>query len=81
MDKCIKDKTIDIMKQLLDYGKMLPVFMVEFDIIANNGFIEEYIIEHADRTDWGGKALTEDEIQDNIYNDIKRFHNSDAMLS
>jgi len=76
MDKCIKGKTIDIMKQLLDYGKMLPVFMVEFDIISNNKFIEEYIIEHADRTDWGGKALTDDEIQDNIYNDIKRFHNS-----
>ena len=76
MDKCIKDKTIDIMKQLLDYAKMLPVFMVEFDIIADNKFIEEYIIKHVDRTDWEGSPLTDDEIQDNIYNDIRRFHNS-----
>ena len=76
MDKCLKYKTIDIMKQLLDYVKILPTFMVEFDIIANNKFIEEYIITHADRTNWEGKPLTDDEIQDNICNAIKRFHNS-----
>ena len=40
MNKCLKHKTIDIMKQLLDYAKMLPTFMVEFDIIANGSKIE-----------------------------------------
>ena len=47
MDQALKHKTIDIMKQLLDYAKTLPCFAVEFDIIA-----------------------------DNIYNEIKRFHDS-----
>lgn len=76
MEKDLKHKTIDIMKQLLDYAKMFPTFMVEFDIITNNKFIEEYIITNADRTNWEGKPLTDDEIQDNIYNAIKRFHDS-----
>lgn len=81
MYKCLKYKTIDIMKQLLDYSKMRPIFMVEFDIIANNKFIEEYIITHVDRTNWEGTLLTDDEIQDNIYNAIKRFHNSKGYNS
>ncbi len=51
MDKNLKYKAIDIMKQLLDYAKQLPGFWVEFDIIADNKFIEEYIITHADRED------------------------------
>ena len=76
MDKCLKYKTIDIMKQLLDYGKMLPFFTVEFDIIANNKFIEEHIISNAVRTNYEGEPLSDDEIQDNIYNAIKLFHNS-----
>lgn len=76
MDKNLKYKTIDIMKQLLDYAKLLPTFMVEFDIVADNKFIEEYIITHTDREDWEGNRLTDDEIQNNIYEDIKRFHDS-----
>lgn len=76
MDKNLKYKAIDIMKQLLDYAKQLPGFWVEFDIIADNKFIEEYIITHADREDWKGNHLTNDEIQNNIYEAIKRFHDS-----
>ena len=76
MDKNLKYKTIDIMKQLLDYAKLLPTFMVEFDIAADNKFIEEYIITHADREDWEGNRLTDDEIQNSIYEGIKRFHDS-----
>lgn len=76
MDKNLKYKAIDIMKQLLDYAKQLPAFLVEFDIIADNKFIEEYIITHADKEDWEGNRLTDDEIQNNIYEAIKRFRDS-----
>lgn len=81
MDKFLKYKTIDIMKQLLDYAKLLPTFMIEFDIIADNRFIEEYIITHANREDWEGNRLTDDEIQNNIYKGIKRFHDSKGYNS
>jgi hypothetical protein len=76
MDQSFKHKTIDIMKQLLDYAKTLPCFAVEFDIIADNKFIEEYIAASVSGTDWNGNNLSDDEIQDDIYNEIKRFHDS-----
>lgn len=76
MDKTLKDKAIDIMKQLLDYAKTLPIFSVEFDVTADNKSIEEYLIAHVDRSDWEGIPLTDDEIQNNISNAIERFHNS-----
>ena len=76
MDQALKHKTIDIMKQLLDYAKTLPCFAVEFDIIADNKFIEEYIATNVQEVDWEGNNLSDDKIQDNIYNEIKRFHDS-----
>ena len=76
MDQALKHKTIDIMKQLLDYAKTLPCFEVEYDIIADNKFIEEYIATNVQEVDWEGNNLSDDKIQDNIYNEIKRFHDS-----
>lgn len=64
------------MKQLLDYAKTLPCFEVEYDIIADNKFIEEYIATNVQGVDWEGNNLSDDEIQDDIYNEIKRFHDS-----
>ena len=74
--KSLKYKTIDIMKQLLDFAKNLPIILVEFDVMTNNKFIEEYIITHVERTDWEGNPLSDDEIQKTIYDAMKRFYNS-----
>ena len=78
MEKKLRNEAIDIVKQLLDYAKNLPIFTVEFDIAADNKSCEEHITANADRIDWSGNRLTDEEVQSNVQNALKRFHESDG---
>jgi hypothetical protein len=71
-----KNKTIDIMINLLEFAKILPVFSVDFKIKADNDNIEIYLLDHVERYDWNGKRLSNKEIINNYNNAISDFHNS-----
>lgn len=72
-----KEKTIDMMQNLLEFAKRLPMFSVDFCISADNGHIEEYLIDHVDRYDWNGNPLSSEEIENNIKKSIQDFRNSE----
>ena len=71
-----KTKTIDLMINLLEFAKILPVFSVDFKIKADNDNIEIYLLDHVERYDWNGKRLSNKEIINNYNNAISDFHNS-----
>lgn len=71
-----KNKTIDIMINLLEFAKILPIFSVDFKIKADNDNIELYLLDHVKRYDGEGKRLSNKEIIDNYNNTISEFHNS-----
>ena len=71
-----KNKTIDIMINLLKIAKTQPIFSISFYIVANTNEIEKYLIEHVTTTDWEGKSLSDDEIELNKQNTLNLFHNS-----
>lgn len=77
MNNNLKKQTIDIMVKLLGYARQLPAVCVDFYISADNRYIEKYIIEHTDRTDWGGKPLSSEEIDNNIRKRMRNFQNSE----
>ena len=58
----MKNKVIDIMIQLLEFAKTLPVFSVNFDVKANNEDIETHIISNITPCDEMGKRLSDDEL-------------------
>ena len=72
----MKNEIIDIMIQLLEYAKTLPMFSIAFDIKADNKSIEEFIASNVSKTDWFGNKVSDKVIQDRIKNDIEFFRNS-----
>lgn len=58
----MKEKTINIMIQLLEYAKTHPIFVIDFDINAKNSDIEDYLKNSANTTDWSGKPLAKNEV-------------------
>ena len=79
MDKRFKNKAIDVMTKLLEFARSLPVFSVDFNVLASNTNIEEYIINHVDRIDWNGKTLPDEEIKQNIIRALERFRTSNGF--
>ena len=71
-----KIKILELFETLVNFGKNLPVFCVDFDIRANNEDIETYLINTTPTTDWEGKPLSSDIIKKDIDNRISCFHNS-----
>ncbi len=71
-----KDVALDMITQLSHFIKNQPILSVDFDIIADNRNIEEFILSKVDRTDWEGRALSDDDIQELSYNALKRFYSS-----
>ena len=71
-----KNKTIDIMINLLEIAKTQPMFSISFYIVANTNEIEKYLIEHVVTTDWDGKQLSDDEIELNKQESLNHFYNS-----
>ena len=71
-----KQKTIEVMSNLLDIGKNLPIFSIDFYIEAKNNDIEDYLSKHVIKTTWDDKPLSEIEIKNNIKFKLKEFHKS-----
>ena len=71
-----KQKTIEVMSNLLDIGKKLPIFSIDFYIEAKNNDIEDYLSKHVIKTTWDDKPLSEIEIKNNIKFKLKEFHKS-----
>ena len=71
-----KQKTIEVMSNLLDIGKKLPIFSIDFYIEAKNNDIEDYLSKHVIKTTWDDKPLSETEIKNNIKFKLKEFHKS-----
>lgn len=71
-----KKITLDTMSKLLKLIRNTPVISIDFDIAAKNKNIEEYILSNIDKTDWEGKPLSENTIQELCYNNLKRFYSS-----
>lgn len=76
-----KEKTIDIMINLLQFAKILPIFSIEFKIKADNVNIEKYLLDHVQKEDWEGKKLSEEEISENYNYKISNFYNSENYNS
>ena len=77
----LKEKTIDIMINLLQFAKILPIFSIEFKIKADNVNIEKYLLDHVQKEDWEGKQLSEEEISENYNYKISNFYNSENYNS
>lgn len=69
-------KTIEVMSNLLDIGKNLPIFSIDFYIEAKNNDIEDYLSSHVIKTTWDDKPLSEIEIKNNIKFKLEEFHKS-----
>lgn len=77
----IKNKVIDTMITLLEFAKECPIFSVEFEILAPNNSIEEYLTSHIQYTGWDGKLISEDEISVIKKDRIETFRKSDGYNS
>ena len=71
-----KTKALDIMSELIVFARKFPVFSVDFYISAGNNEIECYLGKHADKEDWNGNPLNDEEIESNVKKKIEDFRNS-----
>ena len=71
-----KNKTIDIMINLLKIAKIQPLFSISFYIVAPTENIEQYLIEHTITEDWDGNKLSNGEIELNKRQSLYNFYNS-----
>ena len=76
-----KKITLNTMAKLSKLIRNTPVISIDFDITAKNKNIEEYILSRIDKTDWEGRPLSEDVIQELCYNNLKRFYSSKGYNS
>ena len=76
-----KKIALNTMVELSNLIRNIPILSVDFDITAKNKNIEEYILSRIDRTDWEGRPLDENTIQELCYDSIKRFYSSKGYNS
>ena len=81
MMRQIKNKVIDTMITLLEFAKEYPIFSVEFEILAPNESIEEYLTSYIQHTGWDGRTISKDEMFVIKKERIETFRKSDGYNS
>ena len=71
-------ETVDFMKKLLEFAEEMSFFTITFDVTAPNEDIEAHFYENADKTDWEGKPLSQEEIDKSVEEIVNRFRNSEG---
>ena len=73
----IKNLVIDSMIDLLNFARKLPIFVVSYEIEADNIDIEEWL-SHKEPPSWPESEITEEEIDKYRIDLIEEFHKSDG---
>lgn len=67
-----REKTIDVMKELLDLGKISPIYKVRYEFRADTNEIESWILE--------GNRSSDDEFNRKANERLEEFRNSDGYV-
>lgn len=67
-----REKTIDVMKELLDLGKISPIYKVRYEFRADTNEIESWILE--------GNRSSDDEFNRKANARLGEFRNSDGYV-
>ena len=67
-----REKTIDVMKELLDLGKISPIYKVRYEFRADTNEIESWILE--------GNRSSDDEFNRKANARLEEFRNSDGYV-
>lgn len=67
-----REKTIDVMKELLDLGKISPIYKVRYEFRADTNEIESWILEFNRNSD--------DEFDRKANARLEKFRNSDGYV-
>lgn len=67
-----REKTIDVMKELLDFGKISPIYKVRYEFRADTNEIESWIL--------GCNRSSDDEFDRKANERLEEFRNSDGYI-